>query len=71
MFLQVTAINILHTDRIQAFIAARVPATKIVIGMAFYGKGWQMESSDNKGLYRKAVKSARGGGYTYLKDSPC
>jgi len=54
---------------IQAFIAAGVPANKIVIGMAFYGKGWQMESTDNNGLYRKALKSARGGGYTYLKDS--
>ena len=37
--------------------------------MAFYGKGWQMESTDNNGLYRKALKSARGGGFTYLKDS--
>jgi len=54
---------------IQAFIAAGVPADKIVIGMAFYGKGWQMESTDNNGLYRKAVRSARGGGFTYLKDS--
>jgi chitinase len=54
---------------IQAFIAAGVPATKIVIGMAFYGKGWQMESIDNNGLYRKALRSARGGGYTYLRDS--
>jgi chitinase len=54
---------------IQAFIAAGVPAAKIVIGMAFYGKGWQMESTDNNGLYRKALKSARGGGFTYLKDS--
>jgi chitinase len=54
---------------IQAFIAAGVPATKIVIGMAFYGKGWQMESTDNNGLYRKALRSARGGGFTYLKDS--
>jgi len=54
---------------IQAFIGAGVPTSKIVIGMAFYGKGWQMESTDNHGLYRKAVKSARGGGFTYLKDS--
>jgi len=54
---------------IQAFIAAGVPAAKIVIGMAFYGKGWQMESTDNNGLYRKAIRSARGGGFTYLKDS--
>ena len=39
------------------------------MGIAFYGKGWQMESGDNNGLYRKALKPARGGGFTYLKDS--
>jgi chitinase len=54
---------------IQAFIAAGVPPSKIVIGIAFYGKGWQMESADNNGLYRRALKGARGGGFTYLKDS--
>jgi chitinase len=54
---------------IQAFIAAGVPPAKIVIGIAFYGKGWQMESVDNNGLYRKALKPARGGGFTHLKDS--
>jgi len=54
---------------IQAFIASGVPPAKIVIGIAFYGKGWQMESAENNGLYRKAVKPARGGGFTYLKDS--
>jgi chitinase len=54
---------------VQAFIASGVPSAKIVIGMAFYGKGWQMESTDNNGLYKKALRSARGGGFTYLKDS--
>jgi chitinase len=54
---------------IQAFIAAGVPPSKIVMGIAFYGKGWQMLTGDNNGLYRKAVKPARGGGYSYLKDS--
>jgi chitinase len=54
---------------IQTFIAAGVPPAKIVIGIAFYGKGWQMESADNNGLYRKALKPAPGGGFTYLKDS--
>ena len=54
---------------IQAFIAAGVPPSKIVMGIAFYGKGWQMASADNNGLYRKTVKPARGGGFTYLKDS--
>jgi chitinase len=62
--------NQYSADRsIQAFIAAGVPPEKIVIGIAFYGKGWQMESTDNNGLYRKALKPARGGGFTYLKDS--
>src|SRR6476619_1965310 len=28
---------------VRAFIAAGVPPGKIVLGMAFYGKGWQME----------------------------
>ena len=54
---------------IQQFIKAGVPPEKIVIGLAFYGKGWQMESTENNGLFSKAVKSARGGGFTYLKDS--
>ncbi len=54
---------------IQAFMAAGVPPSKIVIGIAFYGKGWQMASPDNNGLYRKALRPARGGGFTYLKDS--
>jgi len=54
---------------IDAFIAAGVPPGKIVIGIAFYGKGWQMESTDNKGLFRKTLKPARGGGFTYLRDS--
>jgi chitinase len=39
------------------------------MGIAFYGKGWQMESGNNNGLYRKTLKPARGGGFTYLKDS--
>jgi chitinase len=54
---------------IQALINAGVPPAKIVMGVAFYGRGWQMESVDNNGLYRKAVKPARGGGFTFLKDS--
>jgi chitinase len=54
---------------IRAFMAAGVPAAKIVIGIAFYGKGWQIQSTANNGLYQKAQQPARGGGFTYLKDS--
>lgn len=55
---------------IQAFLRAGVPPEKLVMGIAFYGKGWQMDSTaDNNGLYRKAVGPFRAGGFTYLKDS--
>ena len=54
---------------IKEFIAAGVPPRKIVIGIAFYGKGWQMLSDTNHGLYQRAVAPSRGGGFTYLKDS--
>jgi len=54
---------------IQAFLAAGVPPSKIVIGVAFYGKGWQVATNANNGLYQRAVKGARGGGFTFLKDS--
>src|SRR5437773_1213679 len=54
---------------IQAFINAGVPASKIVIGVAFYGKGFQMLSTANNGLYQRSLKPARGGGFTFLKDS--
>lgn len=58
------------TDKsVKAFMAAGVPAEKIVVGIGFYGKGWEMQSNDNNGLYRKTSKYVRGGGYTYLKDS--
>ena len=54
---------------IRAFLAAGVPPDKIVIGIAFYGKGWQMGSTANNGLYQRATKPARGGGFTFLRDS--
>ena len=62
--------NQYSADRsIRAFLAAGVPPSKIVIGVAFYGKGWQMTSNANNGLYQRALKGARGGGFTFLKDS--
>ena len=58
------------TDKsVKAFMAAGVPANKLVIGMGFYGKGWEMQTTDNNGLYRRAKAGARGGGFDYLKDS--
>jgi chitinase len=40
-----------------------------VIGIAFYGKGWQMATDANNGLYQRAVRGAKGDGFTFLKDS--
>jgi chitinase len=58
------------TDKsIKAFMAAGVPANKLVVGMGFYGKGWEMETGDNNGLYRRVKKFTRAGGFGYLKDS--
>lgn len=54
---------------VRQFIQAGVPEQKIVLGIAFYGHGWQMQTDDNKGLYRKAIGPYRGGGFTFLKDS--
>ncbi|MHA4806524.1 glycosyl hydrolase family 18 protein [Flavitalea flava] len=54
---------------VRQFIQAGVPEQKIVLGIAFYGHGWQMQTADNKGLFRKAIGPYRAGGFTYLKDS--
>jgi chitinase len=54
---------------VKLYLRAGVPAEKIVMGVAFYGRGWTMPNGDNKGLNRQALKGARSGGYTRLKDS--
>ena len=46
-----------------------VQLSKVVMGIAFYGKGTIVKSVDNNGLYQIPVNGVRGGGYTYLKDS--
>ena len=58
------------TDKsVKAFMAAGVPAAKLVVGLGFYGKGWEMETTNNNGLYRRVKKFVRAGGFDYLKDS--
>ncbi|MCF2496929.1 glycoside hydrolase family 18 protein [Dyadobacter chenhuakuii] len=54
---------------VKNFMAAGVPASKIVLGAAFYGKGWEAETANNNGLGEKRVKAVQGGGYTKLKDT--
>ena len=56
-------------EGVKMFLNAGVPANKLVVGMGFYGKGWEMESTDNNGLFRRTKKGTRGGGFGYIKDS--
>lgn len=62
---------------IRDFMAAGVPASKLVLGAGFYGKAWVAENPDNNGMGQKRVHSAQnqgvaegqGGGYTKIKDT--
>lgn len=52
------------------YVADGVPASKLVVGVAFYGRGEAVEDAALNGLGSKMTKNrVRGGGYTYLKDS--
>lgn len=53
----------------QEYTKAGVPAEKLVLGIPFYGRSWYMETADNHGINRPVDSLARGGGYTYVKDS--
>ena len=54
---------------VQDYIAAGVPAEKLVMGMAFYGRGSILTSSGKPILGQQAVSRIRGGGYTFIKDT--
>ncbi|RZL50628.1 MAG: glycoside hydrolase family 18 protein [Pedobacter sp.] len=56
---------------IKAYIASGVPAAKIVMGIAFYGRNLQLNKTALKGLGDTILSSANsyGKGYSYLKDS--
>jgi chitinase len=54
---------------VKEYIAAGVPASKLVVGMAFYGRAGIVESTQGNGLNQKIVSPAKGGGFTFLKDS--
>ena len=38
------------------FLNAGVPANKLVVGMGFYGKGWEMETAEKNGLFQNTKK---------------
>ncbi len=54
---------------VKDFVVAGVPVGKLVLGAAFYGKGWEAGSIANNGLNQPQVKAIKGGGYSVIKDS--
>jgi len=51
------------------FIAAGVPAKKLVLGVAFYGHSSRVKDTTGNGLGMKTDGKMRAGGFTFIKDS--
>ncbi|PWS29183.1 chitinase [Pedobacter yonginense] len=53
----------------KAFVAAGVPAHKLVMGIAFYSRAFTLKGNSIKGLGDSVISSRYGKGYTFIKDS--
>jgi chitinase len=53
---------------IRQHIAAGVPRRKLVLGVAFYGRGFVSMNSENNGLHRPYLRYAGDHSYAELKD---
>ncbi|GAB3499754.1 glycoside hydrolase family 18 protein [Spirosoma knui] len=54
---------------VKLYKKAGVPAEKLILGIAFYGRAWQLQNNDPKAQPRTIAKVERGGGYSFIKDS--
>ena len=54
---------------VNAFVAAGVPARKLVMGLAFYGRVYNLASDTKRGIGDKILNRDKGKGYSTLKDS--
>lgn len=54
---------------VKDYIAAGVPAAKLVMGLAFYGRSSIVAENSQNGLGVKTTGKAQAGGYTMIKDS--
>lgn len=56
-------------NAVKAYLAAGVPASKLVVGIAFYGRTYQLVPGAQKGPGDSVVSQQYGKGYTFIKDS--
>lgn len=54
---------------VKDFMALGIPASKLVVGLAFYGKGFNLAEAKGRGIGQKTTGTSEGGGYTMLKES--
>lgn len=54
---------------IRAYVQAGVPISKLVMGIAFYGRNSKVEAGTTTGLGANYIKGEFGSGYTQIKDS--
>jgi chitinase len=50
---------------VKEFLAAGVPAAKLVLGVPFYGRGWMDVRAERNGLYQPGVPLVDAGGLSY------
>ncbi|MDL2214638.1 glycoside hydrolase family 18 protein [Dysgonomonas sp. OttesenSCG-928-M03] len=71
--------NLYNSDRYQpersadsivhSYVKAGVPLEKLVMGIAFYGRSFEVIDGSQNGLGDEVVKQTQGRGYTFIKDS--